>query len=95
MKNDQKTFSITNAEQKRLKYELKLLKNLSSGLCSSLERMLDYSESLPEEQMSRVLQELENSKQNILAVALYLTKKKRTELKKKPKLNPLDYQEKI
>ncbi len=65
---------LLNFEQ--LDYEYKLFKNLTNGLCCSLERISDFFEQLSEEQKSKTLKEIENTRENICAISNLLSCKK-------------------
>ncbi len=62
---------------KRVDHEYKLFRNLTNSLCCSLERVSNFFEQLSEEQKSKALKELENTRENICAVSKLLSCKKR------------------
>lgn len=66
MKNTSNQELIT--PEKRFECELKLFRNLSSGICCALETILDLFDAFSAKQKSQFLREIENTKLNIHSV---------------------------
>jgi hypothetical protein len=75
MKNASNQELITS--DKRFEYELKLFQNLSSGLCCTLETILDLFDTFSPKQKSQFLREIENTKLNIHSVTELLGSKRK------------------